>query len=129
MGRTRLSAQRLTETRRTNIGRIIIFCEGKTEKYYFDYFSEIIRKNKFTSVKVEVETASGNATTVLNFANDFLADEEHNRVYNQYGKYLVFDCDEPPDIQTVITQAIQSGNQYNLLISKLFVRNLASDAF
>lgn len=33
MGRTRLSPQRLSETKRTNIGRIIIFCEGKTEKY------------------------------------------------------------------------------------------------
>ena len=30
MGRTQLSPQRLSETRRTNIGRIIIFCEGKT---------------------------------------------------------------------------------------------------
>lgn len=47
MSRTRLSPQRLSETKRTNIGRIIIFCEGKTEKYYFDYFAEIIRKNLF----------------------------------------------------------------------------------
>lgn len=30
MGRTQLSPQRLSETRRANIGRIIIFCEGKT---------------------------------------------------------------------------------------------------
>lgn len=30
MGRTQLSPQRLSETRRDNIGRIIIFCEGKT---------------------------------------------------------------------------------------------------
>ena len=44
MGRTQLSPQRLSETKKTNIGRIIIFCEGKTEKYYFDYFAEIIKK-------------------------------------------------------------------------------------
>ena len=35
MGRTQLSPKRLSETKKTNIGRIIIFCEGKTEKYYF----------------------------------------------------------------------------------------------
>lgn len=44
MGRTRLSPQRLSEMKKTNIGRILIFCEGKTEKYYFDYFAEIIKK-------------------------------------------------------------------------------------
>ncbi len=46
MGRTKLSPQRLSETKKTNIGRIIIFCEGKTEKYYFDYFTEIIKKTR-----------------------------------------------------------------------------------
>lgn len=44
MGRTLLSTQRLSAIRKTNIGRIIIFCEGKTEKYYFDYFAEILKK-------------------------------------------------------------------------------------
>lgn len=44
MGRTLLSPQRLAETKKTNIGRIIIFCEGKTEKYYF---AKIIKKNKY----------------------------------------------------------------------------------
>ena len=52
MGRTKLSPQRLSETKKTNIGRIIIFCEGKTEKYYFDYFTEIIKKNKYTDIEV-----------------------------------------------------------------------------
>ncbi len=51
MGRTQLSPQRLSETKKTNIGRIIIFCEGKTEKYYFDYFAEIIKKNKLEHTK------------------------------------------------------------------------------
>ena len=57
MGRTQLSPQRLSETKKTNIGRIIIFCEGKTEKYYFDYFAEIIKKNNYTGVEVILETA------------------------------------------------------------------------
>lgn len=113
MGRTLLSPQRLSETKKTNIGRIIIFCEGKTEKYYFDYFAEIIKKNKYTDIEVVLKTASGNARTVLKCANEFMADEEHNQKFNTYGKYLAFDCDEPPDIQSVILAA--AG--YELLIS------------
>lgn len=113
MGRTQLSPQRLSETKKTNIGRIIIFCEGKTEKYYFDYFAEIIKKNKYTDVEVILKTANGNAQTVLNCANEFMADEKHNQKFSTYGKYLAFDCDDPPDIQTVVLAA--AG--YELLIS------------
>ena len=113
MGRTQLSPQRLSETKKTNIGRIIIFCEGKTEKYYFDYFAEIIKKNKYTDVEVILETADGNAQTVLNFANKFMNNEKHNQKFSTYGKYLAFDCDAPPDIQSVVLAA----NEYELLIS------------
>ncbi len=113
MGRTQLSPQRLSETKKTNIGRIIIFCEGKTEKYYFDYFAEIIKKNKYTDIAVVLETANGNAQTVLNFANEFMNNERHNQKFNTYGKYLAFDCDDPPDIQSVVLAA----TEYELLIS------------
>lgn len=113
MGRTMLSAQRLSGTKKTNIGRIIIFCEGKSEKYYFEYFSEIIKKNKYTDIEVILETANGNAQTVLNFANKFMLNEEHNQKFSNYGKYLAFDCDDPPNIQSVISNA----TGYELLIS------------
>lgn len=113
MGRTRLSPQRLSETKKTNVGRIIIFCEGKTEKYYFDYFAEIIKKNKYTDIEVILETANGNAKTVLNCADKFMSDDKHNQKYNNYGKYLAFDCDAPPDIQAVVLEAMG----YELLIS------------
>ena len=113
MGRTRLSPQRLEGIKKTNIGRIIIFCEGKTEKYYFDYFAEIIKKNKYTDIEVVLETANGNAQTVLNYANSFMSVEEHRRKFNTYGKYLVFDCDDPPTIQTVVLEAAD----YEMLIS------------
>lgn len=113
MGRTRLSPQRLSETKKTNIGRIVIFCEGKTEKYYFDYFAEIIKRNKYTDIEVVLETANGNARTVLNYAEEFMSDEKHNQKFSAYGKYLVFDCDDPPDIQSVVLAAAE----YELLIS------------
>ena len=60
MGRTVLSSQRRSEIKKVYLGHIIIFCEGKTEKFYFDYFSEIIKKNKYTYVKVILETENGN---------------------------------------------------------------------
>lgn len=107
MGRTQLTLRRLSETKKTNIGRIIIFCEGKTEKYYFDYFAEIIKKNKYTDVEVVLETAGGNAQTVLSFADSFMAAEKHNRKFNTYGKYLAFDCDDPPNIQAVIQATVK----------------------
>ena len=99
--------------KRANIGRVIIFCEGKTEKYYFDYFAEIIRKSKYTKVEVVLETAGGNAQTVLNFAKAYMSKEENNRAFGTYGKYLTYDCDSPPDIQTVVL----NSTGYELLIS------------
>ena len=81
MGRTQLTPQRLSETKRINIGKIIIFCEGKTEKYYFDYFAEIIRNNKYNDIEVVLETANGNAQTVLSYANRFLYDDEKVVLY------------------------------------------------
>lgn len=113
MSRTQLSKQRLSETKRTNIGRIIIFCEGKTEKYYFDYFAEIIKKNKYTDIEVVLKTANGNAQTVLNCANEFMTNDECSQKFSNYGKYLVFDCDAPANIQAVI----QASEGYELLIS------------
>jgi len=113
MARTVLSKKRLTEMKRTNIGRVVIFCEGKTEKYYFDYFAEIIRESKYTQVEVVLETAGGNAKTVLDFANAYISKEENNRAFSSYCKYLAYDCDSPPDIQAVVRDSVS----YELLIS------------
>lgn len=113
MGRILLSPSRLKETRKLNIGHIIVFCEGKTEKFYFDYFAEIISSNKYSEIEVKLEDAHGNARAVLNYANDFLCKDENNAKFSNYGKYLVFDCDAPNDIQNVICEA----HSYKLLVS------------
>ena len=102
MGMTKLSKKRKIEIQRQNIGKVIIFCEGETEKHYFDYFANIIDKNKYTDIEIRTECASGNANRVLNFANEFLDEEENNRKYTYYKKNLVFDCDAPKNIQAVI---------------------------
>ena len=116
MSRTILSPKRLLESKATNIGRIIIFCEGETEQFYFEYFSNIIKKNKYTDVKVVVENAAGNARRVLKYANSFMSQDDNIKKFSNYDKYLVFDCDAPRDIQPVVLEA-SNHEEYNLLVS------------
>ena len=121
MARTVLSPARRHDFEDANIGQIIIFCEGQTEKHYFGYFAAIIEKSsKFTDIVVEIEDAKGNARTVLNYAEGFIGAERNSRIYRDYGKYLAFDCDAPPDIQEVILDAREKGRGYNILVSNRF---------
>lgn len=94
-----------------------MFCEGITEKYYFEYFTDIIEKNKFNDIKIEIECTDGNSSRVLKFADSYMSSEENNRKYGNYKKYLVFDCDSPPNVQKVICTMIDSENKYELLVS------------
>lgn len=117
LGRTILSASRAKNIKHTNIGHMILFCEGLTEKYYFEYFTDIIEKNKFNDVRIEIESADGNSSRVLKFEDCYLAVEDNNRKYSNYKKYLVFDCDAPPNIQSIIDKIRLSDNGYEMLIS------------
>lgn len=117
MGRTILSPKNKIEIQREYIGKIILFCEGMSEKHYLDYFKDIISKNKFTEIKIETESADGNARTVFNFAEDFLSKDENISRYMYHKKYLVFDCDDPSNIQDVIRDMNNSSNNYSLLVS------------
>lgn len=118
MPKTTLTPERKVAIEKQYLGNILIFCEGMTEKFYLDYFAEIInKKNKYTDIKVETESANGNSRRVLNFANTFMESETNNRKYLNYNKYLIFDCDSPKDIQAVIKDMISSRKEYNLLVS------------
>ncbi len=117
MGRTVLSPNRKVAIEKEYLGKIIVFCEGMSEKCYLDYFVSILAKNKYTDIKIETESADGNSRKVLDFANDFLDSEANNRKYSNYKKYLMFDCDAPTNIQTVIKDMLCSLKEYNLLVS------------
>lgn len=117
LGRTILSPSRQKNIKNTNLGHVILFCEGLTEKYYFEYFTDIIEKNKFNDVRIEIESADGNSSRVLKFADEYLTIEDNNRKYSNYKKYLVFDCDAPPNIQKVIDKICLSENNYEMLVS------------
>ena len=88
-----------------------------SEKHYLDYFKDIISKNKFTKIKIETESADGNARTIFNFAEDFLSRDENISRYIHHKKYLVFDCDDHPNILDVIRDMNNSSHNYTLLIS------------
>ena len=120
MARTRLSPSRQANIKNANIGKIILFCEGETEKNYFEYFADILTKNKYNNIQVVVETASGNASRVLNAADEYLKNEVNLRKYANYKKYLVFDCDAPPNVQRVINKMLISMNNYELVVSAYF---------
>lgn len=116
MARTILSPQRRSEMLPLNIGHVILFCEGATEKYYFDYFAEILNNKKYNDMRVVTESADGNAQQVLNYANEYMSNEDNQLKYGGYDRYLVFDCDAPPTIQRVI----QDAKEYELLVSNHF---------
>lgn len=116
MPRTKLSKKREIAIKEPYLGRIIIFCEGKTERYYFEYFAEIINSNgnKYSDVTVEVANIpGGNARNVLNCANEFLDESNNAQIYKNYEKVLIFDCDAPDDIQSVIVDS----ERYTLFVS------------
>lgn len=122
MAKTILSPKRLAATKKLHIGRIIVFCEGYTERNYIQYFADIInsRDDKYNDIRVELEIAGGNSQAVLNYANTFLQNEYNNKKYSIYKKYLVFDCDAPKEIQPVIVSASKCNNplrSYTFLLS------------
>lgn len=107
MARTILQSSRHSNFRDANIGHMIIFCEGLTEKLYIEHFVSIINKNKFNDIIVEIESAEGNASRVLKYAESYLKLESNNRKYSNYKKYLIFDCDSPPNIQATINKMLE----------------------
>jgi len=117
LSRIKLSKVRRKNFIEENIGKIIIYCEGMTEKIYFDYFVDIIEKDKYDDIKIEIENAEGNAKRVYKFAKKHLENEENIRKYINYKKYLVFDCDSPDNIQGLIKEICDSCNEFHLLIT------------
>ena len=121
MARLNPNIKRAVETRRQYLGKIILFCEGSTEYNYFDHFAKIINGNrsKYSHIEIEFEKANGNARTVLNCANSFLQEKNNCAKYSTYEKYLVFDCDDPSDIQEVILDMKKSNHSFILLLSNV----------
>lgn len=117
MPRINFNQERRVAFKEKNIGHLILYCEGYTEKMYFEFFRSIIHKSRFDEIQVEVITAGGNSSRVLNYAVEHLTEEENNRKYSNYTKYLVFDCDAPDNIQEVIQSINVNPINFNMLLS------------
>lgn len=124
MPRLRPNLPRETEIIKPYIGKALVFWEGTTEYNYLDYFVKVFKvneNNKYTNIniEVEIENVHGNAQTVFNYAEEFLASDENMKKYKDYDKSLIFDCDDPDNIEKVIEDMINSPNHYILLLSNL----------
>lgn len=114
--------RQITNPKPENTGKLLIFCEGYTEYNYLDYFKQYIDNNlrvKYSDIVIEPINAEGDAMHVYRYAEEFLGNEEKASKYLHYEKHLVFDCDAPKDIQSVITLMKESDNDYVLDYSNL----------
>lgn len=118
MARLDLTKPRSIDTVDLHLGRVLLFCEGLTECNYFNHFSVIIRNagNKFASIELVCVPANGNARAVLDYAETYLSHPDHIIRYREFETFLVFDCDSPTDIESVLEQALRD-NKYGLLLT------------
>lgn len=119
MARLNLKHARTIGSMKQHLGKVLLFCEGETEYNYFNHFARIIEGNriKYAHIQIEFVRAGGNAQAVLNRANEFFEEGDNASQYVNYEKYLVFDCDAPPNIQKVIEEALGSSHEFKLLLT------------
>lgn len=120
MGRLVNGVRTIDNPRPRHIGKLLIFCEGSTEFNYFSYLNNYLIHNvkaRYSEIIIEqIETINtkGNAQNVFNYAEEYLGDQTNAQKYSLYEKHLVFDCDAPNDIQSVLKQMRESPNEYVL---------------
>lgn len=114
--------RKITNPKPENAGKLLIFCEGYTEYNYLDYFRIYIDNNlhaSYSDIVIEPINTEGNAMHVYKYAEDFLSIDENSSKYLYYEKHLIFDCDEPKNIQEVIALMKNSKSNYILDYSNL----------
>lgn len=120
MGRLVNGVRTIDNPRPRHIGKLLIFCEGSTEYNYFSYLNQYLihnvkaRYSEIVIEQIEAINTKGNAQNVFNYAEKYLGDQTNAQKYSLYEKHLVFDCDAPDDIQSVIKQMRESPNEYVL---------------
>lgn len=122
MGRLVNGERKITNPIPEHAGKLLVFCEGSTEYNYMDYFKTYLdnnRKEKYTDVVLQPINTEGNARHVFQYAESFLEDADNARKYALYEKHLIFDCDAPENIQDVISDMLESENEYTLDYSNL----------
>ncbi|MGM0379904.1 MAG: hypothetical protein ACQEQE_09185 [Bacillota bacterium] len=82
-----MKEERSPQPIKQNLGNTILFCEGKTEKAYFDLFKDSIEKSsKCNHLVLKITNAAGNAQRVLNYTNNFFENEENRIKYRNFDR-------------------------------------------
>ena len=117
MARLKPMKKRTEETKKEYLGKVLIFCEGKTEENYFNHYAKILNnKSKYSHIDIELVNVGSDAKAVYTKAEDILNDLSNK--YTSYDKYLVFDCDAPKDcIKDIIKAMKDSEHEYRLLLT------------
>lgn len=103
-----------------HIGHRVFFCEGTTEYNYIKAFADILNKHTaITDIQIVLDDVGSNSRAVLKYAEKQLSDPQLHRKYAGYTPCLIFDCDAPADIQSVISDAVSSEYSYTIYLSNL----------
>ncbi len=95
-------------TRETHLGRLILFVEGKSELAYFNALKEMVRQDRYSNLE-PVNCKGKTATNVLHRAEKFFQSNPRAADHRDDAKYLVFDCDAPPEIGELIREMRKKG--------------------
>ncbi|MEG1312213.1 MAG: RloB family protein [Romboutsia sp.] len=117
MARLNPMKKRSEGSKREYLGKVLIFCEGKTEENYFNHYAKILNnKSKYSHIDIELVHVGSDAKAVYDKAEQVLSQTPNK--YKLYDKYLVFDCDAPKEgIENVIEDMKNSNNEYKLLLT------------
>lgn len=119
MARLNPMKKRSEESKREYLGKVLIFCEGKTEENYFNHYAKILNdKSKYSHIDIELVNVGSDAKAVYEKAEQVLIETPNK--YSLYDKYIVFDCDAPEDcIEDVIRDMKNSDKEYKLLLTNI----------
>jgi RloB-like protein len=99
--------KRKRNTRKTN-PRILIFCEGQTEKYYLEGLKRTLPNNTRRSLQIDISCPSANRPKeLLKYANKKKIDPDYNPKYITV--WLVIDKDDHPYLKEVFNAAKSNG--------------------
>lgn len=107
-----LQTNRRKSTRELN-KKVMIYCEGETEKQYFDMLSKKYSKTTVTSKRISVKTKVMGNKNPLNLVKEAIRTLEHDRRKNHIDlAYVVFDNDDHSDGE--ISEAMQLAERNKL---------------
>lgn len=100
--------------------KIMIYCEGETEKQYFDMLSRKYSKSTVTSKRISVKTKVMGNKNPLNLVKEAIRTLEHDRKKNNVDlAYVVFDNDCHKDEEISTAMQLAKKNKLEVVYSNI----------